>query len=574
MENDPEGFQRALLGLQSCADAWREIGWTGVKSRMDEAAKQILTDHREKAAEGRKELSSRTKHWVALCDDEKLAGVKGDAGLIRQYQEYINELTKQLRFAEVAFVEVYRAVSDAPDPAQAARGVLSETGAVTRWHEAEAECKHLRSTCTALEKELSEHVADSVVIQRLEDSLARCQEQAEVSIAEALAKRAAEHALERTDLLDEMRRKEDSLTTRLARVEEEREKQLRVSEDVQQELMKTQSRLAELTSGQDMCETMLANDLEAVSSQVAELTAEKMLLSKRVAESFSAQERAQLVEELGEQGKRAMLLEQMTAQLESSAAEEQSRRLQAEARVTALLESQASLRDALNDLRDQQRTTWRSGSHEGSHAESARLRSLLSEKDRGIAVLEDAVAQLKKDAAAERRCSGCDGSRGEAAAVKSPAAIDNCPQPEEAFRLSDLVSQDPPGSPQAIAVVVEQRDRLKQQVRRLEDSVAAAGQRAQSLLEENQRLRARSQAGDAFAVPPRHGHPGPAPGAAFDRLSLPVVRLALSHGPFRVGALAYVAFLHLLVFTLSYKLTHDIHERSALRYPHHGTAQF
>eukprot|EP00755_Sulcionema_specki_P040216 Sspe_Gene.114272::Locus_99774_Transcript_1_1_Confidence_1.000_Length_468::g.114272::m.114272 len=99
-------LSRALDELDTCARGWHLVGLTqSFKNKLDMDAKTIVTSNKEKAQDGRAELTKNTKEWAKLSPPEKLEGMQK---LVKQYQGYITEITRQLRFAEGCFLDLYR----------------------------------------------------------------------------------------------------------------------------------------------------------------------------------------------------------------------------------------------------------------------------------------------------------------------------------------------------------------------------------------------------------------------------------------------------------------------------------
>ncbi|WEW54762.1 hypothetical protein PRK78_000187 [Emydomyces testavorans] len=98
-------FQKAIL-------AWRSIDLANLVSKLDTAASDIVAHQRDSLVQ-RKDLAQKTKDFRKLDDASKLAEYKG---LLKSYQAFIDLLTTHGKTSSSAFLQLYSALSEAPDP--------------------------------------------------------------------------------------------------------------------------------------------------------------------------------------------------------------------------------------------------------------------------------------------------------------------------------------------------------------------------------------------------------------------------------------------------------------------------
>ncbi|KAL1955070.1 hypothetical protein VTO42DRAFT_9059 [Malbranchea cinnamomea] len=98
-------FQRAI-------SAWRNIDLSNLIPKLDSTASDIVAHQRDSLVQ-RKDLAQKTKDFRKLDDATKLAEYRG---LLKSYQAFIDLLTSHGKTSSSAFLQLYSALSEAPDP--------------------------------------------------------------------------------------------------------------------------------------------------------------------------------------------------------------------------------------------------------------------------------------------------------------------------------------------------------------------------------------------------------------------------------------------------------------------------
>ncbi|KAI9832314.1 MAG: hypothetical protein M1826_002000 [Phylliscum demangeonii] len=104
-EGDGNQFQKAIA-------AWRNVGLGARLPELDRAASEIVSYQRDSLVH-RKDLAQKTKDFRKEEDAAKLVDIKG---LLKSYQAFIDLLTNQSKSTSSAFLQLYSALSEAPDP--------------------------------------------------------------------------------------------------------------------------------------------------------------------------------------------------------------------------------------------------------------------------------------------------------------------------------------------------------------------------------------------------------------------------------------------------------------------------
>ena len=94
-------WQTRLAAFDDMAAKWKSVHLRTLQE--DEGDKERLVQTREKIAGSRKEVSVTTKDFAKLDEEGRLAqfGV-----VLKAYQGHVDDLTKALRFAESAYVQL------------------------------------------------------------------------------------------------------------------------------------------------------------------------------------------------------------------------------------------------------------------------------------------------------------------------------------------------------------------------------------------------------------------------------------------------------------------------------------
>ncbi|KAI1487501.1 CASP C terminal-domain-containing protein [Biscogniauxia mediterranea] len=98
--------------FQHAISAWRNIDLTSLISTLDNTASDIVAYQRDSTVQ-RKDLAQKTKDFRKLDDATKLTEIKG---LLKAYQTFIDLLTNHSKSTNSAFLQVYSALENAPDP--------------------------------------------------------------------------------------------------------------------------------------------------------------------------------------------------------------------------------------------------------------------------------------------------------------------------------------------------------------------------------------------------------------------------------------------------------------------------
>ena len=97
--------------LGAVLELWRGVGLDGRREELDASALRIA-EQQEASAANRKALAVASREW-------RKARSTDPEPLLKQFQQEVDNLTKRGRAAEQAFVSLYQALLEAPDPVPA-----------------------------------------------------------------------------------------------------------------------------------------------------------------------------------------------------------------------------------------------------------------------------------------------------------------------------------------------------------------------------------------------------------------------------------------------------------------------
>eukprot|EP00903_Cladosiphon_okamuranus_P006725 g6562.t1 len=112
-------FDQVMSAATPCTTAWEEVGLSNLRPSLDEQALAIA-ENQESSLESRRALAAQAKSFRLSVEAE--IGAESDmraasGALVRAFKSEIDALTTRSRFAEGAFLALYKLLREAPDPA-------------------------------------------------------------------------------------------------------------------------------------------------------------------------------------------------------------------------------------------------------------------------------------------------------------------------------------------------------------------------------------------------------------------------------------------------------------------------
>ncbi|KIJ67999.1 hypothetical protein HYDPIDRAFT_83675 [Hydnomerulius pinastri MD-312] len=244
---------------------WKAINLHELQKTLDAQGIEIVENQKENVV-SRKGLAERTKEFKKISDDEKLNSFKG---LLKAYQQEIDNLTKRSKISESAFLNVYKVLAEAPDPYPLLEAVVEQTITSAANETLSAEVSTLKAEVARLKGENAELKKESVVL----ESTKRRVETLEGKMDDLITEKVAQKENELNATYDERMRnyeeREQDLTRQLT-LHKSQLRDLRLSNETNQARLLDASSRADQDLVSRLAEAdMVLADLERANGRVA-----------------------------------------------------------------------------------------------------------------------------------------------------------------------------------------------------------------------------------------------------------------------------------------------------------------
>ncbi|KAI9001957.1 CASP C terminal-domain-containing protein [Gaertneriomyces semiglobifer] len=142
--------------LLAAVQAWKEIDLPQVQLGLDAQGLEIVQNQKDGVVT-RKKLAEQTKEFKKIPDDEKLKEFKN---LLKAYQNEIDTLTKRTKVAEVAFLNLYKVLAEAPNPAAFGDVIIESFKELGTVADLKDENKKLKEDLARSQEQLAAHQKD------------------------------------------------------------------------------------------------------------------------------------------------------------------------------------------------------------------------------------------------------------------------------------------------------------------------------------------------------------------------------------------------------------------------------
>ncbi|WVR00235.1 hypothetical protein IAU59_007377 [Kwoniella sp. CBS 9459] len=286
-----ENFSAALT-------TWKEINLSELQKSLDSTALELVENQKENLV-GRKKLAEQTREFKKLPDDaEKFSAIKV---LLKAYQGEIDSLTRRSKMSETSFLNVYKLLSDAPDPYPLLDAAVDQTVKVAEARVLESELSRLREE----NGELKKSIAD---LGNVEDKRKKAEtkvEQLEEKMDDLIQERVTQKENELNAEYDERMRNYEEREKDLQRQVETVRNQLRdmhsSNESTQAKLMDASQRQEQDVAARLAELDMVAADLTRANERVATVERRNELLRSEIESVRSGSQQAEKVKALESQ---------------------------------------------------------------------------------------------------------------------------------------------------------------------------------------------------------------------------------------------------------------------------------
>ena len=379
--------------INSTLAAWERVKLSEKVVVLDQQGLKIA-DHREEATKGREALKDVIRAFKSTPAEERVDKI---GGVVKAFQAEVDALTQRQRYAEDAFLDLYRSLDDAPDPLAALREAVAANKASDAMR---AEHEETKKQLANYDKEFTQLTNQAQTIKSLKQQLKEAEARAEEAVATALRQQQEGSLIEQQLLQASAHEREAEMALRLQRSQEEAAAAARVQEAAGEQLYHLQQSNEETQAAARSEIELLRAELERSSAQVLSLRTENETLRRDAAAGSGGAGGGAAV---GESAAAVALSPQRLAALEEILAAK-------ELQLTKLTSQLASTERAL--VAKGEEATQQAARDEAALQRSAvRVRELQAELDKRptSAAHAEALAQLDALRAAARLTDGAAG---------------------------------------------------------------------------------------------------------------------------------------------------------------------
>lgn len=273
------GTQPSSTPTQNALEYWKSFNLNERRAQLDKQGLAIA-DRQEASTASRKQLSTNTKNFRrSIADGAPISG-KDVGNILRAYQTEIDSLTNRAKAAETSFISLYKALYDAPDPADVLSNTVRDNHMLQQLREQVATLKEERAELlnrTSATSSLEQRVRDleaqlSKVNQRAEEDARQMLEEKQNQWMAAQQKAIEAYELREQELIHQLRLENDSSRRKQATCDE-----------MQQQLNDARSQVEHMKSTRASVDALAVEDLARTRAEANSLRRRCKQLENRVA---------------------------------------------------------------------------------------------------------------------------------------------------------------------------------------------------------------------------------------------------------------------------------------------------
>jgi len=253
--------QALLRTAQLAIHHWKEVD-LDEKRKGWEASTLEVANAQEASAGSRKALAETTKAFKKLDDTEKLAGW---GALLKSYQAEVDSLTKRSKAAELAFLNMFKALRDVPSPVPVLTSLAEEVESVIA----------LKTAHDKASKELAEYKEEfqslknqDVTIQRLKDKIASMEDERAEQVAAAVEEERKGLEQRFVEKQEKEKSREKELQAQIKELKEQVAVLNRKHDELQSGAMENQAELESTLSARQSQIDLLSEEVDRLTGQV------------------------------------------------------------------------------------------------------------------------------------------------------------------------------------------------------------------------------------------------------------------------------------------------------------------
>ncbi|KAF9573075.1 hypothetical protein EC968_009035 [Mortierella alpina] len=258
----------------AAVSAWRGIQLPVIQQEMDNQSVELLEQQQQSLA-GRKKLAELTREFKKVPDQEKLQQFKL---LLRAYQGEIDSITKREKATAQAFLSVYNALGQAPDPAKLLQVAVDQTTKLDEINALQAENARLKEENTSLNKQAANLRSMSSNTTKLQQRLTRLETKQEETIQEKVKEKEQAFREEWEEKIRSAKEREHDLQRQLNQAKDQLKALKHTNDSTQATLVDHSQKYEEEVVAKLAELDIVLLDYERANSRISELEGQNELL--------------------------------------------------------------------------------------------------------------------------------------------------------------------------------------------------------------------------------------------------------------------------------------------------------
>ncbi|KAG0283250.1 hypothetical protein BGZ96_012387 [Linnemannia gamsii] len=267
LKEEEDAFSAAI-------SVWRGIQLPVIQQEMDTQSVDLLEQQQQSLA-GRKKLAELTREFKKVPDQEKLQQFKL---LLRAYQGEIDAITKREKATAQAFLTVYNALGQAPDPAKLLQVAADQTTKMEEISALQAENIRLKEENTSLNKQAANLRSMSSNTTKLQQRLTRLETKQEETILEKVREKEQAFREEWEEKIRTAKEREHDLQRQLNQAKDQLKTLKHTNDSTQATLVDHSQKYEEEVVAKLAELDIVLLDYERANSRISELEGQNELL--------------------------------------------------------------------------------------------------------------------------------------------------------------------------------------------------------------------------------------------------------------------------------------------------------
>ncbi|KAG0200542.1 hypothetical protein BGX28_006421 [Mortierella sp. GBA30] len=258
----------------AAVSVWRGIQLPVIQQEMDNQSVELLEQQQQSLA-GRKKLAELTREFKKVPDQEKLQQFKL---LLRAYQGEIDAITKREKATAQAFLSVYNALGQAPDPAKLLQVAVDQTTKLDEISALQAENARLKEENASLNKQAANLRSMSSNTTKLQQRLTRLETKQEETIQEKVKEKEQAFREEWEEKIRSAKEREHDLQRQLNQAKDQLKTLKHTNDSTQATLVDHSQKYEEEVVAKLAELDIVLLDYERANSRISELEGQNELL--------------------------------------------------------------------------------------------------------------------------------------------------------------------------------------------------------------------------------------------------------------------------------------------------------